>query len=57
MICLGFEEKLVDLMMFCVTSISYQVVINEEPMRQIIPTTETWWSAQDFFCSSFVLKL
>lgn len=35
---LGFAEKLVDLLMFCVTSVSYQVLINGEPRGKITPT-------------------
>ncbi|XP_018463519.1 uncharacterized protein LOC108834691 [Raphanus sativus] len=35
---LGFAEKLVDLLMFCITSVSYQVIINGEPRGKITPT-------------------
>ena len=38
MLRLGFAEKLVDLLMFYVTSVSYQVIINGEPRGKIIPT-------------------
>lgn len=35
---LGFTERLVDLLMFCITSVSYQVIINGEPRGKITPT-------------------
>ncbi|XP_013627230.1 uncharacterized protein LOC106433537 [Brassica napus] len=38
MLRLGFAEKLVDLLMFCVTSVPYQVIINGEPRGRITPT-------------------
>ena len=38
MLRLGFAEKLVDLLMFCVTLVSYQVIINGEPRGKITPT-------------------
>ena len=38
MLRMGFHEKWVDLMMMCVTSVSYSLLINREPLENIVPT-------------------
>ena len=35
---MGFQEKWISLMMMCVTTISYSVLINGEPKGRIVPT-------------------
>ena len=38
MIRMGFHEKWVNLMMMCITTVSYSLLINEEPTEKIIPS-------------------
>ena len=35
---MGFQERLISLMMMCVTTVSYSVLINGEPKGKIAPT-------------------
>lgn len=35
---MGFQEKWISLIMMCVTTISYSVLINGEPKGRIVPT-------------------
>ena len=35
---LGFQERWISLMMMCVNSVSYSVLVNEEPKGRIFPT-------------------
>ena len=35
---MGFQEKWISVMMMCVTTISYSVLINGEPKGRIVPT-------------------
>ena len=35
---MGFHEKWISLMMICVTTVSYSVLINGEPKGKIIPS-------------------
>ena len=35
---MGFHEKWISLIMMCVTTVSYSVLINSEPKGKIIPT-------------------
>ena len=39
MMCkLGFHQRWIDLMMMCVTTVSYSVLLNGEPKGRIVPT-------------------
>ena len=38
MLRMGFHEKWVDLLMMCITSVSYSLLINGEPSEKIVPT-------------------
>lgn len=37
MLKMGFTKKWVNLLMWCVTSVSYQVIVNREPRGRILP--------------------
>lgn len=38
MVALGFEKKFVDMVMKCVTTVSFSVLINGEPKQPIVPS-------------------
>ena len=38
MIRMGFHEKWVNLMMMCITTVSYSLLLNGEPTEKIIPS-------------------
>ena len=58
MIKMGFHEKWVELIMHCITSISYSILVNGVAYGNIIPTmTETLFRLIFFFYMQMVFPL
>ena len=53
---MGFQERWIELIMMCVTTVSYSVLINREPIGRIIPSRGDRCKTTSAQYRSFIVK-